>query len=242
MLLIDGHNLIGKMPNISLSDPDDELKLLRALENYHALHPHETMLVVFDPGRDGAGGWSNTRSSSAGIAVRFAPRGTTADAVIARILREQRQPRSITVVSSDNAVRKSARERGAKTITSEDFVAKLREGYHARTPKLPRDSATNEKPSESDAAYWSQFFKEPKPAASKSPISKAKGQISAAPRQSGKPARKNSPNAEAVDLEYWLRIFGEPADNDAKPTAPTGKPETQNDIEYWLREFSRKRE
>src|SRR5438105_4351540 len=131
MLLIDGHNLIGKMPNVSLSDPDDELKLLRALENYHALHPHEAMLVVFDPGRDGAGGWAPMRGASAGsagIAVRFAPRGSNADAVIARILREQKQPRGITVVSSDNAVRKAARERGAKTMTSEDFVAKLREG------------------------------------------------------------------------------------------------------------------
>lgn len=26
MLLIDGHNLIGKLPNISLGEPDDEAK------------------------------------------------------------------------------------------------------------------------------------------------------------------------------------------------------------------------
>ncbi len=243
MLLIDGHNLIGKMPNVSLSDPDDELKLLRALENYHAMHPHETMLVVFDPSRDGRGGWSPMRSGVAGIAVRFAPRGSTADAVIARIVRDEQKPRSVTVVSSDNAVRKSAQERGAKTLSSEEFVVKLRERYNPRQPKpKPVDVDASEKPSDSDAAYWSQFFKEPKPTARKSQVPTSKPHVPSAPAQPAKPRKKEKPDAAQSDIEYWLSIFGEPADSAPQPSEPKRKPQADNDIEYWLREFTRKRD
>jgi len=77
MLLVDGHNLIGKLPNISLSDPDDEAKLVRVLENYHAVRPHDEILVVFDPASHG-GGWRGTPSRNEGVAVRFAPRGVSA--------------------------------------------------------------------------------------------------------------------------------------------------------------------
>jgi len=243
MLLIDGHNLIGKMPNVSLSDPDDELKLLRALENYHAMHPHEAMLVVFDPSRDGHGGWSPMRSDMAGIAVRFAPRGSTADAVIARIVREEKRPRGIIVVSSDNAVRKSAQERGAKTMTSEEFVVKLRERYNPRKAKPePTDPDAAEKPSDSDAEYWSQFFKEPPPAARKSVRPTAKSQSPRVASQPAKPTKGEKPDTAQSDIEYWLRIFSEPAESETKAAEPTHERQTENDIEYWLREFTRKRE
>ncbi len=33
-ILIDGHNLIGRMPALSLADPDDERQLLALLLSY----------------------------------------------------------------------------------------------------------------------------------------------------------------------------------------------------------------
>jgi len=38
-LLIDGHNLIGQIPDISLSDPDDEAKLVLLLRRYTTARP-----------------------------------------------------------------------------------------------------------------------------------------------------------------------------------------------------------
>ena len=48
-ILIDGHNLIGRLPAISLQDPDDEEKLARMLSSYRA-RTGKSITVVFDPG------------------------------------------------------------------------------------------------------------------------------------------------------------------------------------------------
>ena len=113
MLLIDGHNLIGKLPNISLGDPDDEARLMRVLENYHATRPYEPILVVFDPARHGSGGFSDLRGQTQFVRAVFARRNENADDVIARIVQSAKNPRSIVVVTSDNAVQRAVRRHGA---------------------------------------------------------------------------------------------------------------------------------
>jgi predicted RNA-binding protein with PIN domain len=50
-ILIDGHNLIGKMSSISLADPEDEDKLVRVLARRLHSQRHKT-IVVFDKGAD----------------------------------------------------------------------------------------------------------------------------------------------------------------------------------------------
>lgn len=232
-IIIDGHNLIGKLPNISLSDPDDEAKLVRVLENYHAMHLHEAILVVFDPGH--TGGWTELQHG-AGVQVRFAPRGSTADAVIVKLVRQEKKPRRITVVSSDNAIRKAAREHGAKTIASEAFVVKLREQTHPRKRRpaaLPPEA--REKPSDADVEYWSKFFQEPigNPAPPKPvPIQPA----------ASRPAQSET-SREVEDIEYWLKVFGEPQASTPEPDAKSKprQPSTESDVEYWLKRFERKR-
>ncbi len=46
-ILIDGHNLIGRMPGLALSDPEDEAKLVALLKRYRARHKRD-IVVVFD--------------------------------------------------------------------------------------------------------------------------------------------------------------------------------------------------
>ena len=41
-LLIDGHNLIGHLPDLSLSDPRDEVKLVARLQAYAARSESES--------------------------------------------------------------------------------------------------------------------------------------------------------------------------------------------------------
>ena len=48
-IMIDGHNLIGKIPGLSLDDPDDEEKLLVRLRAYRA-RTGKRLVVYFDPG------------------------------------------------------------------------------------------------------------------------------------------------------------------------------------------------
>ena len=51
-LLIDGHNLIGRLPDLRLDDPQDEAKLVARLRVYHA-RTGKRVTVVFDRGLPG---------------------------------------------------------------------------------------------------------------------------------------------------------------------------------------------
>ncbi len=119
--LIDGHNLIGEMMNISLSDPHDEEKLIKVLEEYH----RETgipIIVVFDPGKTP----SPTRKiKGRGIKVLFAPSGSQADTLIKNLIRRSTYPKGLTVVSSDREIRRAARARRAKHMTTQRFARLL---------------------------------------------------------------------------------------------------------------------
>lgn len=48
--LVDGHNLIGQMPNLRLSDTNDEAQLLEYLRRYRARTGHR-LTVIFDAGQ-----------------------------------------------------------------------------------------------------------------------------------------------------------------------------------------------
>ena len=51
-LLIDGHNLIGQTPGLSLADPNDEQKLIVMLRRY-AARKQARIVVIFDSGNPG---------------------------------------------------------------------------------------------------------------------------------------------------------------------------------------------
>lgn len=47
-LLVDGHNLIGQMPGLKLSDEDDEGELVMLLRRYSTAKRSRQVVVVFD--------------------------------------------------------------------------------------------------------------------------------------------------------------------------------------------------
>ncbi len=120
-LLIDGHNLIAKLPGISLDDPHDEARLVERLRSYRA-RTGKCMVVVFDGGVPA--GWSASLSCG-GITVIFAAPGRTADGIIIERIRRDRNPRGLVVVSSDHEVMAAAEERGARVMSAESFAATL---------------------------------------------------------------------------------------------------------------------
>ena len=148
--LIDGHNVIGQMPDIGLDDPDDEQKLLWRLRRYRA-RTGRRIVVVFDPG----GAYHPAaRRSKGGITVQYAPAGSTADRVIKARLRRAKNPRQIVVVSSDRAVQQAARSVGARVVEATAFAAEL-----AAPPVAPEPDAEPERRlSEAEIAEWLRLF------------------------------------------------------------------------------------
>ena len=120
-ILIDGHNLIGRLPTLSLSDPDDEEKLVRRLQSYRA-RTGKSITVIFDPG---AGFALPEVRLGGGIEIVFAPHGSNADAVIARRIRRSQNPRGWRVVTSDAALASTVTRLGARVQPAESFAAEL---------------------------------------------------------------------------------------------------------------------
>lgn len=120
-LLIDGMNLIGSRAGGWWRDPDGAIRRLIEELEAHAASTGDALEVVFDyrPGglRPGTAG---------GIKVRFADGGRdAADRLIAALVREHPHPETVTVVTSDKALREAVERAGASVIGAGTFARRL---------------------------------------------------------------------------------------------------------------------
>lgn len=123
-IIIDGYNLVRRSRELSRIDRADIARgreaLIERLARYRRTKPHR-ITVVFDGA--GAPVLSPARDRVKGIGVVFSRGGETADAVIGRMVRQERA--AAMVVSSDQAVARSAQACGAAVIESAEFEAHL---------------------------------------------------------------------------------------------------------------------
>ena len=153
MLVIDGHNLIGQMLDISLSDPHDEEELIKRLEEYHR-ERGTPIIVVFDPGRAPP---PAKRLRGKGIKVLFAPPGSKADTLIINLVKKSPHPKGLTIVSSDREVRRAARARRAKMMTAQRFARML---SRPKRPPFTEPMTKEEGLSPSEVREWMAIFEE----------------------------------------------------------------------------------
>jgi hypothetical protein len=145
--IIDGHNLIGQMPGLSLADPDDEQKLVMLLRGY-LLRARKKGTVVFDRGQPtGQGSLSNST-----LTVRFARPPRTADEVIVELVRADRNPRGLTVITSDARLQAAVRERGATVREAASFARAM-----SATPARP--SQKEQGLTSAEVEVWEQEFR-----------------------------------------------------------------------------------
>jgi uncharacterized protein len=151
--LIDGHNLIGQLPDISLDEPNDEAKLVQKLSAF-AARTGKRCVVVFDAGLPGG----KSRMSTQSVEVVFASQASSADRVIQERIRKTRDPRFWIVVSSDQVVLDAARQKGMNTVSSTEFAAQLR--GTSRTSKPPPEKPDRSPPEEVEE--WLKVFSKKK--------------------------------------------------------------------------------
>jgi hypothetical protein len=153
--LIDGHNLIGALPGLHLSDLEDEQRLVELVQEF-CQRSGKKAEVFFDnaaPGQTGARTFGR-------LVVRFARAGLTADAAIAQRLKTLGpDAANWTVVSSDAQVQAAGRRARARVLPSPQFGREL---------------------------------------------------LAAAPGPSG----SEDPRLSAGEVEDWLRLFDQGADDD----------------------------
>jgi hypothetical protein len=150
--IIDGHNLIPKIPGLSLEDLDDETQLIQVLQEFCRLS-RKQVEVYFDNAPAG----SNRQTTYGIVKVRFVRAGSSADeAIHLRLQRMGRGARNWTVVSSDHRVQEWARQARSEVMPSEDFADLMKD-------TLRKAGVQKEKPDESSLSAdevdeWLKIF------------------------------------------------------------------------------------
>ena len=157
-LLVDGHNLIGQMPDLSLSDPNDEEKLIARLRILTE-REHKRITVVFDPNpHDDAPRLGHGKSQHGLLSVMYAHPGHKADDLIRQIVGETKDRQGLTVVTSDAAVADFTRRCGVRVQSSADFLRWM----NGRTAGR-RDANAKPLGNAREVVNWADVFAEPEP-------------------------------------------------------------------------------
>jgi predicted RNA-binding protein with PIN domain len=152
-LLVDGHNLIGQVPGLSLADADDEARLVLLLRGYAARKRGRQIVVVFDRGVYGHPEQLNGYS----VTCYFAKSPQDADTQLIRRLRALGRPREWALVSSDRQVARVAEECGVRVIGARQFAAQL---YTPVAPERPAAEKPEARLSPAEVEEWLRIFGE----------------------------------------------------------------------------------
>jgi len=131
--IIDGHNLIAALPDLSLQDPEDEQKLIERMHDFCS-RSRQKAILFFDQGQFAG----RPFRSGAWLQIRFVrPPRTADDAIRGELDRIGREAPNWIVVTSDREIQVAARRAGAKFISSPDFVRQMDAGKGSRDASKP---------------------------------------------------------------------------------------------------------
>lgn len=124
-IIVDGYNYILRTGRIDMSQEhalwDARERLIRQLIGYRGQR-QIAVTIVFD-GLDLKGIAQLPRPK--GVSVIFSQKPKNADAKIEELVRSAKQPRAVTVVTSDRSLAAKVAGYGADTLTVEAFAQKL---------------------------------------------------------------------------------------------------------------------
>lgn len=150
--LVDGHNLIPKIPGLSLKSFDDEEQLIKLLQDFCRVL-RKPVEVYFD----GAPPGQARQQRHGQVTAIFVRQGLTADAAIRqRLLKLGKAASQWTVVSSDHAVQDAARLVRAQALSAEEFSRLLQNSLAAGPAQPGRGHPPEMSPSE--LAEWMSLF------------------------------------------------------------------------------------
>lgn len=153
-IVIDGNNLIGSSPDISLDDPAARKKILLLVRKYQESR-NGNFIVVFDGSPEGT---YSSGAPASKFSVVYPRYGCSADDEIKEILNGYSDFRSVKLVSSDRDLKDFARGKGAKTVNSIEFYFELKKVYRLNGKKEEKLKRIHNKLSKKEVERWLKVF------------------------------------------------------------------------------------
>ncbi|MCB8943153.1 MAG: NYN domain-containing protein [Ardenticatenaceae bacterium] len=223
--LIDGHNLIAKIPDLSLNEEHDELELALKLKSWASANRKRKVTVVFDRGMPGG---TARMLSNRDVTVIFAPQGQTADSLLIARIKQIPHPPEYTLVSSDQAIIAAAKKRKMRHILSEEFAGRL--GYDERLivpsePSVPTSKPDDVVLSDAEINEWLDMFG-PVPERPKAPPKRLKKPTPEPAPEPPKPkkrqpltnAKSGERELDEAEIAEWLELFGPVVERKPEPS------------------------
>lgn len=150
-LIIDGHNLIPKIPGLHLKDADDEMRLTGIVQEYCRLARRSAELFF-----DGAPETQASPRKNGLVHVHFVKLGYSADDAIIKFIREhEKEKGNLVAISSDHRIQNAARAAGCEVMNSETFARGMQTVFSS--DKAVQERKT--KPlSASEVEEWMELF------------------------------------------------------------------------------------
>lgn len=163
-ILIDGYNLLfqsqlvgrGRGPGWLQRARD---RLIKHLHSHIAKDLLARTTIVFDASQTGDA--SKDVLSSHGVSILFAREHPEADDLLEELIRQHSSPKNLTVVSSDQRIRRCANGRRARSIDSEAFLDSLEKQEFQLPKSATRQDNLSDEPlelSEEQIEYWLREF------------------------------------------------------------------------------------
>ena len=150
--IIDGHNLIHRIPWIDIHDPEDEIQLIKLLQDF-CRATGTRVEVFFDNAPPGV----SRIQKHVRVTAHFVQQGKTADdAIRSRLVGLGRSARNWTVVTSDREIITASREAGAKVLSAEDFAERFTSSRVQQ--EHSQDSDVDVDLSQEDVEEWLNLF------------------------------------------------------------------------------------
>lgn len=202
-LIIDTYNVLhvtGVLPpELAVGEPEALARLV-ATSRYGS----EAVWLVCDGVPRGA-------SHVGRILIEGAGPGRSADDHIMRFLDRSSAPRRVTVVTSDRAIARHAKTRGADAIRSEDFLAQLADDARRARPRRPKapDPRRSVPLGEREVTGWMRLFGITAEQAAITGAAPLPRRDESNPTETSRPARSRSDDAA---LERYLEATKDLAD------------------------------
>lgn len=158
--IIDGYNLLKSSAfnaPLNLSLENQRNHLIRMIKSYSKFEQCE-VLIIFD----NSSSFKTERSAGTGrVQIKFTKSSMEADELIKKIIRKEKIPANLIVISSDRAIQYAAKDHGATSLSSEDYyrlIAKKQQSTRdANTTHFAREKY-DPNLGEKEIQYWKDLF------------------------------------------------------------------------------------
>jgi predicted RNA-binding protein with PIN domain len=152
--IIDGDNVIGSSPDISLEDHKARPKLIYIIRKFQE-NKKNNVTIVFDGMPENG---LQREDIGEKFCVRYPQTGSSADDEIKRILSGFNYFKDVIVVTSDRELRTFAKKKGARIINSIEFYFELKRISRIHGKKEETKKRIDAQLSNSEVEQWMKIF------------------------------------------------------------------------------------